>query len=403
MRIKIILTIIGLMLATRFTWINAQDWQVPKGTMMTPWGENIDPNNVLPEYPRPQMERKEWMNLNGIWDLRKGVRDENFSSDFTYDKKILVPFPIESALSGIMEENDVQCYWYRRTLTLPENMKEKNILLHFDAIDWECMVYVNGVRIGRHTGGYDPFYFDITHALNEEGEQEIVVYILDTTGAEGQAKGKQALNKWGCWYTPVSGIWQTVWLEPVESMHIKNLIITPDLDNSCFKIRVNTSLTQDGTTANILLTDKNGNNVASLIGAEVNKQVTLPVSNPHLWSTEDPYLYNLDINLSQNGTQTDAVKSYCGMRKIEVKKVNGIPRIFLNNKQIFQMGPLDQGWWPDGLYTAPSDEALLFDIQKMKELGFNMIRKHIKVEPSRWYMHCDREGMLVWQDFLVPI
>ena len=185
--------------------VNAQGWQMKKAPMMTPWSETIDVNNVLPEYPRPQMVRKEWMNLNGIWDLRKGVKGESYDPNFTFDQKILVPFPIESALSGIMEESDSQCYWYKRTLKIPETMKGRDILLHFDAVDWETIVYINGVKVGRHTGGYDPFYFDITSALKGKEEHELVVYTYDNTGGEGQPKGKQALNKWGCWYTPVSG------------------------------------------------------------------------------------------------------------------------------------------------------------------------------------------------------
>ena len=218
----------NLLLLTGIQAANAVEWQMKQGPMMTPWSETIDVNNILGEYPRPQMEREEWLNLNGVWDLRKAVEGEAYQAGFTYDKKILVPFPIESALSGIMEESDNQCYWYRRTLTIPESMKGKNILLHFDAVDWEATVYVNGKKVGSHTGGYDPFYFDITSALTDGGEQEIAVYIHDNTGAEGQPKGKQALNKWGCWYTPVSGIWQTVWLEPVNPVHITRLSIEPD-------------------------------------------------------------------------------------------------------------------------------------------------------------------------------
>ena len=400
MKIKHMIAV-SLLLLTGIRTANAVEWQMKQGPMMTPWSETLDPENVLGEYPRPQMERQEWMNLNGIWDLRKAIQDEAYSPDFIYDKKILVPFPLESAISGVMEESDNQCYWYRRTLTIPESMKGKNILLHFDAVDWEAIVYVNGKKVGKHTGGYDPFYFDITSALKQDGEQELAVYVRDNTGAEGQPKGKQALNKWGCWYTPVSGIWQTVWIEPVNPTHIERLSIEPDVDNSCLKLQIN-GKGDEQATADIKLTDRQGTIVASLENAAINTPLTLPVASPHLWSPEDPYLYDLDITLSLNGEQTDAVKSYCGMRKIEVKKVNDIPRIFLNGKQIFQMGPLDQGWWPDGLYTAPSDEALLFDVKEMKELGFNMIRKHIKVEPSRWYMHCDREGILVWQDLPSP-
>lgn len=395
MRTKYLTLLLSCLMS--ITFINAQEWQMKKAPIMTPWSETIDVNNVLAEYPRPQMVRNEWLNLNGIWDLRKGVKGEIYDPNFTFDKKILVPFPIESALSGVMEESDSQCYWYRRTLEIPETMKGKNILLHFDAVDWESIVYVNGIKVGSHTGGFDPFYFDITPALKEDGDQELVVYIYDSTGGEGQPKGKQALNKWGCWYTPVSGIWQTVWLEPVDPVYIENLSIEPDVDNSRLKLRVNTSQTV-GVTVNVNILDKSGKKVATLENGNPRRLLSLFIENPHLWSVDDPYLYDLEIAILQDGVQTDAVSSYCGMRKIEVKKADGTPRIFLNGEQIFQMGPLDQGWWPDGLYTAPSDEALLYDIKTMKSLGFNMIRKHIKMEPSRWYMHCDREGILVWQD-----
>ena len=357
------LSIVGLFCIMGIFLSHAQEWKMKQAPMMTPWSETIDVNNVLPEYPRPQMVRKEWLNLNGIWDLRKGIKGEAYDPEnFTFTQKILVPFPIESALSGIMEESDSQCYWYKRSISIPETMKGKNILLHFDAVDWETVVYVNGIKVGEHTGGYDPFYFDITSALKEQEEQELVVYTYDNTGAEGQAKGKQALNKWGCWYTPVSGIWQTVWLEPVNSVYIEDLMIRPDVDNSCLKMRVNTNEIF-GVTVNISLLDKEGNKIATLENGKVERLLTIPIDNPHLWSVEDPYLYDLDIAILKDGVQTDAVSSYCGMRKIEVKKVGETPRIFLNGKQIFQMGPLDQGWWPDGLYTAPSDEALLFDIK----------------------------------------
>lgn len=380
----------------------AAEWEMKKGPMMTKWSETIDPNNVLPEYPRPQMVRSDWMNLNGVWDLRKGVIDEAYSADFDYDKKILVPFPLESAISGVMEKSDEQCYWYRRTVVIPESMKGKNILLHFGAVDWKTVVYVNGTQVGTHTGGYDPFYFDITSALKGSGEQEIAVYIYDNTGMEGQPTGKQSRNPSICWYTAVSGIWQTVWLEPVNPVHIASFTMEPNLDKKWLSLMVNPSETE-GVTVNAKIKDKEGNVVSTLENRNPAGIIRMTIDGEvHPWSVEDPYLYDLEISLLKDGKETDAVKSYCGIRKIEVKKVGDIPRIFLNDKQIFQMGPLDQGWWPDGLYTAPSDEALLFDIRTMKELGFNMVRKHIKTEPARWYYHCDKEGILVWQDLPSP-
>ncbi len=381
--------------------VNAQEWQMKQGPMMTPWAAEIDAENVWQEYPRPQMVRSEWLNLNGIWDLRKGVVDETYSADFIYDKKILVPFPIESALSGVMEKSDEQCYWYRRTVTIPESMRQKNILLHFGAVDWQAVVYVNGVKVGSHTGGYDPFCFDITSALTSDSQQEIAVYIYDDTGVKGQPTGKQSKNPAICWYTAVSGIWQTVWLEPVNPEHIVSLEMEPNLDQSWLRLKVNASVSE-GITLNAAIKNHEGNVVAELSNAKVDALTTMTLSSVRPWSPSDPYLYDLDVFLMKDGTVVDSIRSYCGIRKIEVKPVDGTPRIFLNNEQIFQLGPLDQGYWPDGLYTAPSDEAQLYDIRVTKDLGFNMSRKHIKLEPSRWYYHCDREGLLVWQDLPSP-
>ena len=380
---------------------HAADWQMKQGPMMTPWSETLDPNNVLPEYPRPQMQRADWMNLNGIWDLRKGQKDEAYSSTFDYDKKILVPFPIESALSGVMEKSDEQIYWYRRTFTLPSQMQGKHILLNFGAVDWETVVYVNGQQVGRHTGGYDPFSLDITSALKPSGEQELAVYIYDNTGGEGQPTGKQSKNPSICWYTAVSGIWQTVWLEPVNETHISSLEMEPCLDRSWLSLRIGTTTT-DGVTLEAEVKDRDGNIVATGSGTP-GTVFRLTLSSVHAWSPDDPYLYDLSITAKKDGTVTDQVDSYCGMRKIEVHKdANNLPRIYLNNEQIFQMGPLDQGWWPDGLYMPASDEAFYFDIKAMKDLGCNMIRKHIKIEPARWYYWADRLGMLVWQDLPSP-
>lgn len=382
----------------------ASNWSIKQGPMMTTWSESIDPTNVMPEYPRPQMQRGEWLNLNGLWELRKGIVGEPYSATFTYDKEILVPFPIESALSGVMEKSDEQCYWYHRTVKIPKSMRDRNILLHFGAVDWETVVYVNGTKVGRHTGGYDPFYFDITSALNSGEEQDITVYVYDNTGVEGQPTGKQSKNPSICWYTAVSGIWQTVWLEPVSPAHIADFEIEPNLDQKWLRIKVNPSVQESGLTFNAVIKDNDGKTVASVTGGTPSTTSTIQFGNEvHAWSPDDPYLYDMELSLVKNGKTVDKIDSYCAMRKIEVKKDNnGLPRIYLNNEQIFQMGPLDQGWWPDGLYAAPCDEALLYDVQVMKSVGFNMVRKHIKTEPARWYYHCDREGLLVWQDLPSP-
>ncbi len=381
---------------------SAADWAIKQGPMMTPWSETLTPANALQDYPRPQLVRDAWMNLNGLWDLRKGTKDEAYSATMTYDKQILVPFPIESALSGVMEKSDEQVYWYRRTFTLPAGMRGKNILLHFGAVDWETVVYVNGQQVGRHTGGYDPFWFDITSALKGSGEQEVAVYIYDNTGVQGQPTGKQSKNPSICWYTAVSGIWQTVWLEPVDKAYVQQLELEPCVDRKWVSLKATTNVT-DGVTLEAQVTDAAGRVVATGTGTPGTVMRLTIDGDLHTWSPDAPYLYDISLTVKSGTAVTDRVKSYCGMRKIEVKKdAQNIPRIYLNDKQIFQMGPLDQGWWPDGLYTPPSDEALYFDVKAMKDLGFNMIRKHIKIEPARWYYWCDKLGMLVWQDLPSP-
>lgn len=370
-------------------------WKPVGDKIKTDWAEKIDPNNVLPEYPRPIMERDKWQNLNGLWDyaiLPMGQQEPQ-----TFDGKILVPFAVESSLSGVQKElGKGKELWYRRTFTIPSDWKSKNIILHFGAVDWKAEVYLNNIKIGIHTGGYTPFSFDVTPFLTS-GNQKLVVKIWDPTSDSSIPRGKQVTNPNGIWYTPVSGIWQTVWLEPVNNKHIVGVTPIADVDNNNLKVEVCTKNTESSDIVEVKLKDNN-KVIASAKGV-AGQTLDISIPNAKLWSPESPFLYDLDVAIIERGKTVDKVSSYAAMRKVSKKRdANGIIRMQLNNKDIFHFGPLDQGWWPDGLYTAPTDEALKYDIVKTKDLGYNMIRKHVKVEPARWYTHCDRLGILVWQD-----
>ena len=370
-------------------------WKPVGDKIKTVWAEKIDPNNVLPEYPRPIMERDKWQNLNGLWDyaiLPMGQQEPQ-----TFDGKILVPFAVESSLSGVQKElGKEKELWYRRTFTIPSDWKSKNVILHFGAVDWKAEVYLNNIKIGSHTGGYTPFCFDVTPFLTS-GNQKLVVKVWDPTSDSSIPRGKQVTNPNGIWYTPVSGIWQTVWLEPVNNKHIVGITPIANIDNNNLKVKVCTKNTESSDIVEVKLKDNN-KVIASAKGV-VGQTLDIAIPNAKLWSPESPFLYDLDVTLIERGKSVDKVSSYAAMRKVSKKRdANGIIRIQLNNKDIFHFGPLDQGWWPDGLYTAPTDEALKYDIVKTKDFGYNMIRKHVKVEPARWYTHCDRLGILVWQD-----
>jgi len=380
------------------TSLCAQDtWELQTSRITSKWARTIEPESVLQEYPRPQLVRSQWLNLNGLWDYRILGSDTEKPADF--EGKILVPFAVESALSGLeLRLSPRQSLWYRCRFEIPENWDNKNILLNFGAVDWEATVYVNGVEIGSHQGGYDPFSFDITAALKASGEQELVVSVWDPTSEGTQARGKQVTKPGGIWYTPVSGIWQTVWLEPVSKQSISSLKIIPDIDKKQLSLmaRSRTGLTEG---YEIKVEAFEGKQQVSAATGKLNSALILNIEDARLWSPDDPYLYDLKVTLLKNGRKVDEVASYFAMRKISVgTTADGHERLFLNNQPLFQLGTLDQGWWPGGLYTAPSDEALIYDIALTKESGFNMIRKHVKVEPARWYYHCDRLGMLVWQD-----
>ena len=360
----------------------------------TAWSEEIDPQNVLPEYPRPQMVRSEWKNLNGLWNYAIRPLGEQPAA---FDGEILVPFAVESSLSGVGErlgsKNEL---WYERTFEISPKWNGKRILLHFGAVDWKADVWVNGISVGSHTGGYTPFSFDITAAL-AKGENTLRVRVWDPTDEGYQPRGKQVNNPNGIWYTPVSGIWQTVWLEAVPQQYIREVRTTPDLDRKTFRVEVPVCNAQPGDLVEVTLYD--GVPEVSSARALNGATVELTLADPKCWSPDSPFLYDMKVALLRNGRRIDAVESYAAMRKFStLRDKNGIVRLALNNKPLFQFGPLDQGWWPDGLYTAPTDEALAFDVIKTKELGYNMIRKHVKVEPARWYYHCDKAGMIVWQD-----
>lgn len=345
--------------------------------MLTPWGQALDKTNVLPEYPRPQMVRESYINLNGLW--RYAITASETAPE-NWDGDILVPFSPECELSGVNRALAPGEYlWYTRPFTLPEGFKKDRVLLNFGAVDQVATVYVNGQELKTHVGGYLPFALEITPAL-QEGENILAVRVRDETDEDWHTRGKQKRKRGGIWYTPQSGIWQTVWLESVPEAYIKRLFITPVYDNGTVEIGAEVA-------GKIRPTAHFG-------GEDYPLPARIPVPDFEPWSPEDPRLYDFTVTCGD-----DEVKSYFAMRKFSVEADgDGVKRLFLNGRPYFHNGLLDQGYWPDGLYTAPSDEAMVYDIQLAKDMGFNMLRKHIKVEPWRWYYHCDRLGMLVWQD-----
>jgi len=370
-------------------------WKPAGEKIKTEWADKVNPKQVLPEYPRPIMVRKEWKNLNGLWNY--AIQEAGKTAPSKYDGQILVPFAVESSLSGVMKEVGTKNeLWYNTTFTIESDWKGQNILLHFGAVDWKTEVWLNGIKIGSHTGGYTPFSFDITPFITGKAQQ-LMVKVWDPSNDGTQPRGKQVKNPEGIWYTPVTGIWQTVWIEPVNKKSISNIKTTPNIDQNVINIKPEVVGAGYGDLIEVTVYDDS--KIIATEKALVGENMEIVLNNPKLWSPESPFLYKTDIKLISNGKVTDQVKSYFAMRKIASKRdSNGIFRMQLNNKDYFQFGPLDQGWWPDGLYTAPTDEALKYDIVKTKELGFNMIRKHVKVEPERWYTHCDELGILVWQD-----
>ncbi|GGS44071.1 PA14 domain-containing protein [Streptomyces griseoviridis] len=361
--------------------------------LRTDWADEVGPDNALPEYPRPQLTRDDWRSLNGSWQFAAAEAGEQPPVGRSLKERILVPYPVESQLSGIERHEDRM--WYRRTFTVPEDWKvgsRQRLNLNFGAVDWQSEVYVNGVKVAGHKGGYDKFSADVTDALRPGRTQELIVGVYDPTdaaGGENPPLGKQRLDPSGIWYTPSSGIWQSVWMEPVAADHVGNLKLTPDVDASTLTVE------PQGVRAGLKVTATAyaGKRQVATVTGRTGAPLTLKIKNPRLWSPDDPFLYDLKVTVGK-----DRVGSYFGMRAVSVEKVDGTPRTLLNGEPVFLMATLDQGFWPDGLHTAPTDEALAYDLRMHKEMGFNSVRKHIKVEPDRWFYWADRLGLLVWQD-----
>ena len=371
-------------------------WEPRKVPLLTPWGEDLDTGRVLPSYPRPQMVRGNWANLNGYWDF--AMTDSAADWPASFEDKILVPFCAESTLSGVTRKvTRRDALWYRKTFRLDKPRDRQRVLLHFGGVDWHARLWINGHLIGEHTGAYDPFYFDITNARARKGEQVITLRVWDPTNDGLQPRGKQLLDPGGIWYTPVSGIWQTVWMEKVPAFRIDRIRVSPDVDRGTVGVAV--GISPGGGKLRIQVSAWEKDTCLAAGDGPADSLLALKIPDPRLWSPDHPHLYDLKVQLLEKEDTLDEVRSYFGMRKVEIRKDGtGINRIFLNDEVIFNFGLLDQGWWPDGLYTAPADKALQYDIAITKALGFNTARKHTKVEPARWYYLCDVLGLLVWQD-----
>lgn len=372
----------------------ASAWQLQYSPLLTAWAQLVDTNAPLPEYPRPQMVRSNWMNLNGIWQFQPGATNDPVPTGQNLSGDILVPFPMESALSGVAEYHAWS--WYRRTFVVPAAWSGQHVLLHLDAVDWQSQVFVNGTSVGTHRGGYDPVTYDITPYLTGSGPQELIVQVYSPEDSGGEPRGKQTLYPGGIMYTSSSGIWQPIWLEPVPATSVGDYRLVPDIDNNRLKIAVDVAGPTNGVTVNAVA--RIGSTVVGSVAGAPGANLLLPVPNAKLWWPTNPFLYDLTVTLSNGPALVDSVNGYFGMRKISLGTNNGFIRILLNNQFVFQFGELDQGFWPDGIYTAPTDAALKSDIEQEKNFGFNMVRKHIKVERQRWYYWADKLGIIVWQD-----
>lgn len=388
--------IVGVLVCSICTFAYAQ-WQPVAGWLTTDWSAQVDPSNVHGEHPYPLMERKEWMSLNGLWNY--AIRDKGMAEPMQFDGKILVPYPIESSLSGVGKRLTAkQELWYEREFELPRRWQRRDILLHLGAVDYKADVWINDSLVISHEGGYGEMTVNVSRHLYRKGLQRIVVRVWDPTDSGSQPRGKQVANPNGIWYTPVSGIWQTVWIEPVDLNYLEDLRVTTDIDEGTIMVESNQHFKLSN--AALWVTIYDGKRKVVSKKSKNGQYVILKMPEGFkLWSPDNPFLYRMKVELRESGIVIDEVKSYVAMRKFTSEQdSNGIPRICLNHKPIFLFGPLDQGWWPDGLYTAPTDAAMLYDLQKTKQWGFNMVRKHVKVEPARWYTYCDQLGLIVWQD-----
>ncbi|MFZ5828621.1 MAG: glycoside hydrolase family 2 protein [Planctomycetota bacterium] len=372
-------------------------WCPADAPLRTRWAAEVSPEHVHPEYPRPQMVRRQWQSLNGLWQMSPAKAGEQPPLGRDLPGRILVPFPVESSLSGVGRH--YERLWYRRQFEVPPEYRGRRVQLNFGAVDWETTVWLNGHELGTHRGGYDSFSFDITDYLNRLGPQELVVGVADPTDRGDQPRGKQADDPKGIYYTSCTGIWQSVWIEPVSTVHIARLNIVPDVDARCVRVTVEAAGAGNEHTVQAEVY-REGRKIAEVYGGvDAEIRVDVPLESLRLWSPEDPFLYDLTVTLKRVETPVDEVQGYFGMRKVDVgPDREGRMRLRLNGRDLFLIGVLDQGYWPEGVYTAPTDTALRADVQIARDFGFKLVRKHLKVEPARWYYWCDKLGLLVWQE-----